>query len=132
MTTEEKQLLYRDLCARSCYEVIVKTPYNDARCTGLIKRKSNNEIDYIDVITDKQVYPIKYIKPYLRPMSSMTEEESHIFDDLLLDTQVSEIYFPHYEDMVKVVDWLNEHCFDFRGLIEKGIALPALDGMYDD
>lgn len=65
------------------------------------------------------VYPEK-IKPYLRPMSSMTKEEQEEFYSLpFCDAQG-----------FKRVDWLNEHKFDYRGWIEKGWALPAPEGMY--
>ena len=63
-----------------------------------------------------------YIKPYLRPMSSMTEEElkelNIIFDNC--DT----------EYRVEAQDWLDAHHFDYRGLIEKGLALKAPEGIY--
>jgi len=53
-------------------------------------------------------------------MSSMTEEETKIHGDLICNCQ-------NYE----VVDWLNAHHFDYRGLIEKGLALEAPEGMYE-
>lgn len=64
------------------------------------------------------VYPEK-IKLYLRPMSSMTEEEKREYFDV---TQVS--------NHCAAIDWLNEHKFDYRGWIEKDWALPAPEGMY--
>lgn len=76
-------------------------------------------------------YSFKF-EPYLRPMSSMTEEEKKEFDNLLLDTQVATGYFPHFEDMVKITFWLLEHHFDIHNLIPKGLALPAPDGMYSN
>ena len=62
------------------------------------------------------------IKPYLRPMSSMTEEERRTYDNLACD--FNEI------SMSNSIDWLNENMFDFRSLIPMGLALEAEKGMY--
>ena len=64
------------------------------------------------------LYSVEDVKPYLRPMSSMTEEEYQEFGYDVLR------YTP------RELDWLNEHHFDYRGLIEKGLAIEAPEGMY--
>lgn len=82
------------------------------------------------------------VKPFLRPMSSMTEEE---FKELTTITELQydqlelrdwgngcktlEFYLseiPHY-CVIKVFDWLNSHHFDYRGLIEKGLAIAVTE-----
>ena len=67
-----------------------------------------------------------YIKPYLRPMSSMTEEEKkeyqYITERWMYDADYS---------IVDSIDWLNAHHFDYRGLIQKGLALEAEEDMYN-
>ena len=84
--------------------------------------------------------------PYLRPMSSMTEEEreelEHLSEEYFgkaLDKQIQESLSSSNRNESKIleciassviVDWLNAHHFDFRGLIEKGLALEAPEGMY--
>lgn len=119
MTQEEKELLLKDLCERLPYGVKVKTPYNDAILRGIVDRKGvKTTIDYTDIVTDKQTYPIRYIKPYLRPMSSMTEEEKSMYEGLMIG--IDNISY-----MLDVIDWLNSHHFDYRGLIEKGLAIDA-------
>jgi len=76
MTQEDKELLFKELSKRLPYGVIIKTPDNNAHLIGLVKRLGFIKgKDYIDVITDKNTYPIEHIKPYFRPISSMTEEE---------------------------------------------------------
>ena len=64
-------------------------------------------------------------KPYLRPMSSMTEEEENKYNSL---NGYEKGIFPHTEE---AFDWLNAHHFDYRGLIEKGLALEAPEDMYN-
>ena len=145
MTQEEKQILLKDLCARLPYGVIC----NDSR-------HGDSRIIVIDV-ADKTVYCYDFdeyveldkIKPYLRPMSSMTEEEKQeccsIFNGSMYQFEVNEygdvestkptverecIYYDA-ELMVEWMNWLNAHHFDYRGLIEKGLAIEAPDGMYD-
>ena len=64
---------------------------------------------------------IEYVKPYLRPMSSMTEEEEEEYNRL----NVYEAgLFPHTEE---AFNWLLEHHFDFMGLISKDLAIEITD-----
>lgn len=68
------------------------------------------------------------MKPYLRPMSSMTDDEWEEYKDLL--------YCVKYADNTLLAvnmfnSWLNEHHFDYRGLIDKGLAIEAPKGMYE-
>lgn len=93
-----------------------------------------------------QTIPLNYIyiKPYLRPLSSMTEKEKEEFHKLkqfsvtvVMPNGVSRIeptYIVDLEDdgdgLNHLYDWLNAHHFDYRGLIEKGLAIEAPKGMY--
>ena len=126
MTQEEKQLLLKDLCGRLPYEVKVEAvPYADPQilCTiDPIRKEFRFDFGgYKNIFATNWVgeeYSI--VKPYLRPMSSMTEEE---------DNELNSARMGRYgED----VDWLNAHHFDYRGLIEKGLALEAPEGMYKE
>ena len=118
MTQADKQLLLVDLSARLPYNVIGlyswknREPHN-RELTGCLFDELKSSWDSTG---DSQFLP------YLRPMSSMTGEEKKVYNDLMLNTQVSEIYFPDCEDMIPVLDWLNAHHFDYRGLIGKGLA----------
>lgn len=136
MTQEEKSLLLRDLCARLPYKVNVCL-YEKETCI-LIGIKGNKV--YLDVDSDS--FHIESIKPYLRPMSSMTEEEKeelkqeHFKDERLFaecltkmkngDSSMRGKVIPHFAS-----DWCDKNHFDYRGLIEKGLALEAPEGMYD-
>lgn len=157
MTQEEKkELLLKDLCARLPYEVkgrvyaeITNGQYDingdmiffdspfDVILDGInvsteeihvVAIGNEDTVEFIEMQqTDGFPYTIEDVKPYLRPMSSMTEEEEKEYNDLMLNTQVSEIYFPHFEDMIPVFDWLNKKMFDYRGLIPKGLAIEVTE-----
>ena len=120
MTQEEKQLLLKDLCVRLPYGVKVHTWYNkpiDIKCTGVDVYTNVVNLDIPE--DDAKVY-IDNVKPYLRPMSSMTEEEERELEETLQYTQFT----------LESYDWLNTHHFNYRGLIEKGLALEAKPEMY--
>jgi len=67
--------------------------------------------------------PVELIKPYLRPMSSMTKEERAEYEDMCDSFRGEEFY--------ELIDWANKNMFDYRGLIPMGLALPATEGMYN-
>ena len=115
MKQEDKELLLKDLCARLPYGVIC---YNS-------DTESNFKLcDVADIDSGYPTFDYGYgeletVKPYLRPMSSMTEEEEEEYDRL----NVYELgLFPHTEE---AFDWLNAHHFDYRGLIDKGLAIEV-------
>ena len=115
MTQEDRDLLLKDLCARFPYNVVVRCTDNDTdyKCfltTNILNELLHN-IEYYDY------------KPYLRPMSSMTEEEENEYRAI----NCYEGLFPRNED---ALDYVLANHFDFRGLIEKGLALEAPEGMY--
>lgn len=131
MTQEEKQLLLRDLCARLPYHDLWVQYYNkDWVALGY----GHERIELLSSIVSSVTGPcplIDEIKPYLRPMSNMTEEEKadyHFYCETVWDSAEESYY--HY-DTFKSIDWLNAHHFDYRGLIEKGLALEAPEGMYN-
>ena len=100
-TKEEKSLLHNDLCARLPHKV---------KCI----------VDGLDDCTlmPSDIEEEREIKPYLRPMSSMTVEEKLMYEGLMIGTD-------NVSYMLDVIDWLNAHHFDYRGLIEKGLAIAV-------
>lgn len=126
MTQEDKKLLLKDLCARLPYGVILDNPNPcGEHWDELISIDVSNGT--VTLLYDGRTYKIEDVKPYLRSMSSMTEEEADEFekisDDLLENGENTEIWDT-------VIDWLNAHHFDHRGLIEKSLAIIAPDNMY--
>ena len=123
MTQEEKEILFKDLCARLPYHTRVKVWLKDGTTEeGALDLEHN----YGDVLRDAFYYnKIVKIKPYLFPLSSMTEEQ---YDQLYIDSRVKndsiDILDALANDM-DAIDWLNKNHFDYRGLIEKGLAIDA-------
>lgn len=127
MTQKDKQLLLQDLCARLPYGVFVEYDYGDG-----VKRVTKFHGNYFYLIMlDKLQW--KDFKPFLRPMSSMTEEERNEYlSTKMQETErvaLAEIYRP--EAISEIIDWLNTHHFDYRGLIKKGLAIEAPIDMYN-
>lgn len=150
MTTEEKELVFKDLSARLPYGVIMN--YKDSIVDSHIwKLKSLYALSYskagtlIDTDWDGNVEYEEYIGcgmstasrpisleknlPYLRPMSSMTEEEQQKYYDLTHQEE-DDVWGKCLFD--KMVDFCNENHLDYRGLIEKGLALEAPENMYEE
>lgn len=123
MTQEEKQLLLQDLCARLVYGIMLNIDYYDLQGDGKLKNRdvilSYGNIGYCSDNTNWIS-----VKPYLRPLSSMTEEEEDEWWEF--DNKNTIVETHSYS-----IDWLNAHHFDYRGLIEKGLAIEAPKGMYD-
>ena len=143
MKQEEKDLLLKDLCGRLPYSLqihIINDEYNDGFQSG----EFDNTLRYHHL--EAFICDRIEIKPYLRPMSSMTEEELRELNEKYGNIAYFFIQEPPYyhglqaqhEDIgsieiskfSEIYDWLNAHHFDYRGLIEKGLALEAPDGMY--
>ena len=129
MTQEEKQLLFKDLCARLPYGVKCSCTWSHEvpnGTTGCIQELSTFLIDEIEIM-DNPEYDCQIcdVKPYLRSMSSMTKTEKDDFGVPFTSEGLVTL-----SDTVECMDWLNEHHFDYRGLIEKGLALEAPEGMY--
>ena len=119
MTLEDKELLFKDLCARLPYNVICQVEFKE---NG---KYNSKDMLLSGIFTDEayfttkggSIYSNEY-KPYLFPLSSMTEEEKLMYEGLMIGTD-SISYMPD------VIDWLNSHHFDYRGLIERGLAIDA-------
>lgn len=130
MTKEDKELLLKDLSARLPYnvEIHIKGEYKTPRTIFCIHIEDKT-VGYFKGLNYNEKL-IENIKPYLRPMSNMTEEEKEEFENLL-EGIVDGIERWDKPDLCEEYDWLNSHYFDYRGLIEKGLALEAPNGMYD-
>ena len=135
MTQEDKVLLFTDLCGRLPYGVKIELTNSWGYHHENVAKKGDVTIDrlkgftgsYFSIYHDNPLdwnwyesdIDVEDIKPYLFPMSSMTEEQKEEFDRLY--TYDALIINPQWE----LIDWLNKNHFDYRGLIEKGLAIDA-------
>lgn len=145
MTDEQKDLLFKDLCARMPYNTKVQlTEYSD-----LTGEKLPSEIRILDhyMIGKVQAYCRGFrkdeVKPYLFPMSSMTDEQMEELEELCDLYSPDDDYRPYaclgievlYKHVLddgykfnfkrNVIDWFNKNHLDYRGLIPLGLAIDA-------
>ena len=144
MTQEDKNLLLKDLCARLPYGVICKDDY--AKIEGkLVQIGINYDMCLLsDDYGETEWAYIPNCKPYLFPLSSMTEEQKEFLIknykftfDSCGDNITNGVYSSAFnriiyhtineEDLSDIIDWLNANHFDYRGLIPKGLAIDATD-----
>ena len=123
MTQEQKDLLLKDLSAR--------LPY------GVKFESENAERVYFIDTSDDEIYingtNIEDVKPYLFPLSSMSEEQKKYITDRwgineYFDFEINPDwgeYFVELGDTIDFINWLNENHFDYRGFIYKGLAIDA-------
>lgn len=150
MTKEDKEILFKTLCMLLPYNVKCEvndrgvkvigtlngyTPLTDgSKLFGL----SNKEYDAPDKYWQpKAQFPVEEIKPCLRKLSNMTDEEKEEIEEHYgFHICVNEINIWYHtegywdeddqcssKDYLKLIDWLNEHHFDYNGLIDKGLAI---------
>lgn len=121
MTRKDKELLLKDLCARLPYNTVISYNFGMDDTTRVMGIGSLHDFMFCNAD----------VKPYLRPMSSMSEEE---YDQLYIDSRIKDDSIDILDALANdmdAIDWLNAHHFDYRGLIEKGLALEAPERMYN-
>jgi hypothetical protein len=134
MRQEHKELLLKDLCARSLYGMKCCV-FNDTyikTLSGVLPGNVYNELYF------KELYwkdcngfvDVRYCKPYLFPLSSMSEEQKQYLKNRFCydwDGEPYELWKYQIEigDVDELIDWFNKNHFDYRNLIEKGLALDA-------
>lgn len=116
MTQEEKELLLKDISGRLPYGLIVQISLfrNDGK-------RSDIELDPHVTENIWEIIDKYHAFPYLRPMSSMTKEERNEYHSYC------DYYYGTYFDTVGSIDWLNARHFDYRHLIEKGLAIEVTE-----
>lgn len=140
MTVEEIDLLYADLCSRIPCGVAYHWK----------GRTSEDDMPhYLNGMNEWMIFYIQqgFVKPYLRPLSSMTEEEWKEFEEIFgfpigagYNTVTKKLNVYNYvvidkgygvdiwfDDIANILNWLNAHHFDYRGLIEKGLAIAVTE-----
>lgn len=138
---EAKELLFKDLSARLPYGVKAQYYGSEEEMLTVDTIEAIYAQPSIEIIIGQYGLEIEDVKPYLRPMSSMTEEEKKelkfmcdIGPETLTDSSwingefgLSVVYKNKASICVDVIDWLNKNMFDYRGLIEKGLAIEVTE-----
>lgn len=138
MTQKQKELLLKDLSARQTCGVLIQEEFLVHDKMFLPDEETDRLIN-IDVsdwtlrTNGGSFYHIDEIKPYLFPLSSMTDEQKKYIADrwginedfnFEIDPDWGEYLVTLY-DVIEFIDWLNENHFDYRGLIKKGLSIDA-------
>ena len=143
-----RALLLKDLCARLPYGLVINTGDKNLvldrqhqgigilypeDCSDEFNERNNNASFYTTI---SGCYYGEEIKPYFRPMSSMTEKEKKELinigpylvngNNIVIGVQCNS-----FVQLSKCEEWLNKKMFDYRGLIPMGLALEAPEGMYN-
>ena len=139
MNSEERKLLVKDLSGRVQSHVRLQVKGCKTECLHDLDGVHGEAVNVTHYeLTEDNKKRLLYIdnwvvvddvKPYLRPLESMTGEEYEEYSHLW---ELQQEYCTDADIQFKIdlFDWLNEHHFDYRNLIEKGLVLPAPEGMY--
>lgn len=126
----DRELIYNTLLSGIPYGIMGSVTCHDEETNmpvdvvGQIRGLRNNGyVEFFYPDGSFSLFGINYVKPYLRPMSSMTWDERFEYDKFVNGDNT-------LKNHANEIDWLNAHHFDHRGLIEKGWALEATEGMY--
>ena len=114
-SNDKDELLLKDLCARIPHKAYVGKVKTEAYDLFGVNIKETRLVDY---------------KPWLRPMSDMDESEKAEYEGLLLGIAEGLGNGDVVAHCDRLVEWLDSKHFDHRGLIEKGLAFEAFDGLY--
>ena len=130
MTQEEKDLLLKDICARLPYGVKASYYGAEEECETWDEIECVTFDGYVDI--GQYILDIECIKPYLFPLSNMTEEQKQYLKDRFCydwDGEPYELWKYQIEigDTDELIDWFNKNHFDYRVLIEKGLAIDATE-----
>ena len=131
MTQENKELLLRDLCARLNTNLVCSIYRIDDQGIGYRNeilhgycRGDNWYEFYFGADCGISIDDVSKIKQYLFPLSSMTEEQKVIYGDLCYSV-IQSLAKNMQSELNELINWLNANHFDYRGLIEKEIAIDA-------
>ena len=141
MTQEDKELLFKDLCARLPYNVkCYNSKYRSDLAEEIICITVNYNHPCVQLGT--YLYKLEQVKPYLFPLSSMTEEQEKEIQEITGNpdyacitrkTDGLELWLNFIDTdptiwldaIFEVQDYLNKNHFDYRNLINKNLAIDC-------
>ena len=135
MTKEQKDLLLKDLCARLPYSVKISVQSWDEREMEYVDKVdvlySVNGDEYIKSTNEDYDFSLEEVKPYLFPLSSMTDEQKKEYNRWKHEIPVSHYEYGDVVEEIELFDspesfeYLIENHFDYHGLIPMGLANDA-------
>lgn len=140
MKQTDKELQFKDLCARLPYRIKASFYDVEKECEIWDEVKDISSDGYVCI--GQYSLPIESIKPYLRPLSDMTKEELFEAQEILGKNEIkiddgflrivdSDRKTFTYLEILALIDWFYKNHFDIHDLIPKGLAIKAPDGMYN-
>lgn len=126
MIQEDKNLLLKDLCVRLPYGVKAQYYGSEEAMLTVDTIEAIYIQPSVEIVIGQYGLGIEDIKPFLRPMSSMTEEEEKEYNLLANHCMCTTVGFIHLE-AEPLLDWLNKNMFDYQGLIEKCLAIEVTE-----
>ena len=133
---DSERLTLEDMCARLPYKPVVSFYLFTIGKSKQTILRSINPTEGTYRIGNQDYDDFSRIKLYLRPLSNMTADEKKTWSRILNGADSGDI-FDHImlshisiESIGEAIDFLNSHYFDYRGLIGKGLAMEAPEGMY--
>ena len=146
MNKENKDLLLRDLCGRVPYGVKISVQSWDEREMEYVDRidvlYSVNGDEYIKSVNEDYDFSLEDIKPYLFPLSSISEDQKYDFYCRFIENDCNFDDFKKFYlyngmwrrklltslyDIEAIIEWFHKNHIDYRGLIEKGLAIDATE-----
>ena len=118
---DKQQLLLKELCMRQPYGVILKTPQGDGYLNEVSLSIFGHELGVNIKATERTRFKLEECNPYLRQMSSMTEEERIEYLNACGNEMDNALSSPRYSG----IDYLNSIHVDYRGLIPMGLAIEV-------
>ena len=136
MTEKEKDLLFKDLCARLPYGVIVETPKGKGHVCDINLTIFGYEFGVNVNPTIRDNFSIGYVKPYLFPLSSMTSEQLFEVQEILGKNEIeiedgflsiidAERNTITYLEILALLEWFYKNHFDVNNLISMGLAIDV-------
>lgn len=135
MLQEHIDLLKKDLSSRIPYGLKIQVEHNwfdEERTSIVIMRGVNGNFVVYDSFTGEEEASITKVTPYLRSFSDITKDEFKYLDErgLTIGSISSIAEIKSKFDMIEIIDFCNTNHIDYRGLIQKGLALKANENTY--
>ena len=141
MTTEDKKQLLAELCARLPYGVKVHIKSLNYEFDSVLVDVYNNGTEcFVKVSDSKNIYNLDEVRPYLRSMDLMSDDEKNNLNYILnYEFYIDDDFALCAEDdrhrirlsLIRTyMLWIYRNHFDCQNLIDKGLAIETTAEIY--